>query len=106
MEETVHYITTKMRQRKKSMTWTSKEEVEGSFNLTKPATNTMHTFFYSNISEFDGYFEGRLDETNYRSTVHNMHKLGWKAQYFKSADVSMLGHSWGVSTYPQFYDTI
>ena len=33
MEETVHGITTKMRQRKKSMTWTSKEEVEGSFNL-------------------------------------------------------------------------
>ena len=35
-----------------------------------------------------------------------MHKLGWKAQYFKSADVSMLGHSCGVSTYPQFYDMI
>ena len=95
-----------MRQRKKSMTWTSKEEVEGSFNLTEPANNTMHTFFYSNISEFRGDFEGMLDERNYRSTVQNMHKLGWKAQYFKSADVSMLGHSCGVSTYPQFYDTI
>ena len=34
-----------------------------------------------------------------------MHKLGRKAQYFKSADVSMLGHSCGVSQYPQFYDT-
>ena len=34
-----------------------------------------------------------------------MHKIGWKAQYFKSADVSMLGHSCGVSQYPQFYDT-
>ena len=88
------------------MTWTSKEEVEGSFNLTKPANNTMHTFFYSNISEFGGDFEGMLYETNYRSTVQNMHKLGWKAQYFNSADVSMLGHSCGVSGYPQFYDTI
>ena len=45
MEETVHDITTKMRQRKKSMTWKNKEEVEGSFNLTKPGNNTMHTFF-------------------------------------------------------------
>ena len=62
------------------MTWTSKEEVEGSFNLTKPANNTMHTFFNSNISEFGGDFEGMLDERNYRSTVQNMHKLGWKAQ--------------------------
>ena len=33
---------------KKSMTWTNKEEVEGSFNLTKPGNNTMHTFFYNN----------------------------------------------------------
>ena len=106
MEETVHNITTKMRQRKKSMTWTSTEEVEGSFNLTKPAANTMHTLFYSNISEFCGYFEGILDETNYRSTVQNMHKLSSKAQYFKFADVSMLGHSCGVSTYPQFYETV
>ena len=37
--------------------------------------------------------------------IVNMHKLGWKAQYFKSADVSMLGHDCGVSQYPQFYDT-
>ena len=88
------------------MTWTSKEEVEGSFNLTKPANNTMQTFFYGNISEFGGDFEGMLDERNYRSIVQNMHKLGWKAQYFKSSDVSMLGHSCGVSTYPQLYDTI
>ena len=80
MEETVHSITTKMRQRKKSMTWTSKEEVEGSFNLTKPANNTMHNFLNSNISEFGGNLEGMLDEGNYRSTVQNMHKLGWKAQ--------------------------
>ena len=44
-----------------------------------------------------------LDEGKYRTTVQNMHKLGWKAQYFKSADVSMLGHGCGVSQYPQFY---
>ena len=74
--------------------------------MTKPGNNTMHTFFYNNISEFGGDFEGILDERNYRSTVQNLHKLGWKAQYFKSADVSMLVHSCGVSTYPQFYDTI
>ena len=34
-----------------------------------------------------------------------MHQNGWKAQYFKSDDVSMLGHGCGVSQYPQFYDT-
>ena len=73
MEETVKDITTKMRQRKKSMTWTSKEEVEGSFNLTKPANNSMQTFFNSNISEFGGDLEGMLDERNYRPAVQNMH---------------------------------
>ena len=46
-----------------------------------------------------------LDEVKYRSTVQNMHKNGWKAQYFKSDDVSIIGHGCGVSQYPQFYDT-
>ena len=46
-----------------------------------------------------------MDEGNYRTTVQTMHKLGWKAQYFKSAGVSMLGHGCGVSQYPHFYDT-
>ena len=62
MEETVHDITTKTKQRKKSMTWTNKEEVEGSFNLTKPVNNTMHTFFYNIISEFGVNLEDMLDE--------------------------------------------
>ena len=88
------------------MTCTNREEVEGSFNLTKPGNNTMHTFFYSNISEFGGNLEGMLDEGRYRTTVQNMHKLGWKAQFFKSADVSMLVHGCVVSQYPQFYVTI
>ena len=105
MEEAVHDITIKMRQRKKSMTWTSTDIVQGSFNLTKPGNNTMHTFLNNNISEFGGNLEGMQDEGNYRSTVRNMHKFGWKAQYFKSADVSMLVHGCGVSQYPQFYDT-
>ena len=69
MEETVHDITTKIRQRKKSMTCTNKEEVEGSFNLTKPGNNIMRTLFYSNISEFGGNLEGILDEGKYRTTV-------------------------------------
>ena len=62
------------------MTWKNKEEVEGSFSLTKPGNNTMHTFFYNNISEFGGNLEGMLDEGNYRTTVQTMHKFGWKAQ--------------------------
>ena len=65
----------------------------------------MHTFFYSNISEFAVNLEGILDEGKYRTTVQIIHKLGLKEQYFKSDDVSMLGHGCGVSQYPQFYDT-
>ena len=45
-----------------------------------------------------------LDEGKYKKSIRNMHKLGWKANYFKYADVSMLGHDCGVSQYPQFYD--
>ena len=105
MEETVHDITTKMRQRKKSMTCTNKEMFEGTFNLTKPGNNNMRTFFYSNIYEFGENLERMMDEGNYRTTVQTMHKLSWKAQYFKSSDVSMLGHGCGVSLYHQFYDT-
>ena len=66
----------------------------------------MHTFFYSNIYEFDGNLEGILDEGTYRTTIQNIHKFGWKAQYFKPSGVSVLGHGCGVSRYPQFYDTI
>ena len=66
----------------------------------------MHTFFYYNISEFYGNLEGILDEGTYRSLIQNMHKLGWKAQYFKSSNVSLLGHGCVPSQYPQFYDTI
>ena len=40
----------------------------------------MHTFFYYNISEFSGNLEVMLDERKYRTTVQNMHKIGWKAQ--------------------------
>ena len=65
----------------------------------------MDTFFFSNISELAVNLEGMLDEGNYRTTVQNMHKLGWKAQYLKSADVSMLGHGCGVSQYSHFYYT-
>ena len=46
------------------MTWTNKEEVEGSFNLTKPGNNTMHTFFNNNISEFGGNLEGMINDGN------------------------------------------
>ena len=65
----------------------------------------MHALFYSNISELAGNLEGILDEGEYRTTVQSMHNLGWKAQYFKSADVSIFFHGFGVSQYPQFYDT-
>ena len=63
----------------------------------------MYNLFYSNISEFAVNLEGMLDEGKYKASIRNMHKLGWKENYFKSADVPMLGHGCGVSQYPQFY---
>ena len=65
--------------------------------MTKPVNNTMHTFFYSSISEFGVNLEGMLDEGKYRTTVKTFQKLGWKAQYSKSDYVSILGHGCGVS---------
>ena len=47
-----------------------------------------------------------LDEGMYKKSIQNMHNICWKAQYFKSDDVSMLGHVYGVSQYPQFYEKI
>ena len=46
MEETVHDITTKIRQRKKSIATTDKEGVEGSLNLKTSRHNIMCAFFY------------------------------------------------------------
>ena len=87
------------------MTYTGKEEVEGSFNKKSRSTN-MHTFFYSNTSELAGNLEGKLDEVTYKKPKQSVHKLGLKAQFLKSADVLTLGHGYGVSQYPQFYYTI
>ena len=64
----------------------------------------MHTFFYSNISEFDRDLKRMIDGGTHRTTIQNMHKLGWKAQYLKYSGVSMLGRGCGVLQYPQFYD--
>ena len=66
----------------------------------------MHTFFYSNISEFSGNVEGMLYKGTFKTTIQNMHKLGRKAQFFKSADVLMLVHGCGILQYPQFHDRI
>ena len=43
------------------MTSTDKEEVEGSYNFKTFKSNTMHAFFYSNISEFSGNLQGMLN---------------------------------------------
>ena len=62
------------------MTYNDKEIFEGSFNLKNPGNNTMHCFFYSNISEYPGNLDGMLDDGKYKTTIHNIYKLGWKAQ--------------------------
>ena len=35
-----------------------------------------------------------------------MHQIGCKENYLKPLDVAMLGHGFGVSQFPQFYDRI
>ena len=43
------------------MTSTDKDEVEDSFNLKRYRNNIMHTFIYSNISEFAENLQGIID---------------------------------------------
>ena len=69
MKENVHDLTTKIRQRKKYITSTDKETVEGSLNSKKIRSNNMHTFFYYNISGFSGNLEGMLDGGQYKTTI-------------------------------------
>ena len=66
----------------------------------------MRILLYYNMYGFAINVEGILDEVTYITTIQNMHKLIWKAQFFKSTYVSMLGHGCCVSQYPQFYDGI
>ena len=66
----------------------------------------MYNLFYSNISNFFGYFEGMRDEEMDKTPIQNMHKIGWKSNNFKSDDISMLGHGFGVSQFTQFYEKI
>ena len=88
------------------MTYTDKDYVKVPFNQKQSRSNNIHTFFHSNMSEFAGNLGGIIDEGTYKTTIQNMHKLGWKAQLFKYAGVLMLGHCCGVSQYPQFDYTI
>ena len=66
MEETVHDLNTKIRQRKKSMTTSDKYEVEGYFNFKTSRNNIIYNLFYSNISEFSGKLEGMHAEVTYK----------------------------------------
>ena len=79
------------------MTYTDKEDVEGSSNSKTSINNTIHAFFYYNIYEFGGNLEGMLYEGTYQRNIQNMQNLGWKSQFFKSADSSMMVHGCGVS---------
>ena len=78
MADTIHDLTTKIRQITKSMTTTYKDEVEGFFNSKISVHNIMYNFFNSNISEFAVNLQGTLHEVKYKTFIQNMHKLGWK----------------------------
>ena len=69
------------------MTTIDTDEVERYFNYKTVKNNIMYNLFYSNISDFSGNVQGMLVEQTYKTTIQNMHKLGWKAQFFKSSDV-------------------
>ena len=43
-----------------------------------------------------------LYDGRYKRSIQNIHNIGWKADYFKYYDVSMLGCGCGVLQYPQF----
>ena len=60
------------------MTTTDNHEVEGYFNIKTSRHNIMHTFFYSNICEFDGNLKEMTDEREYKKTIQNMDNIGWK----------------------------
>ena len=79
MEETVHVITTKNRQRKQLMTTTDKHEVEVYFNFKTSTYYIIYNFFDSDISEFGGHLEGMLDERMYKTNIQNMYNIGWKS---------------------------
>ena len=66
-EEKINYLTTKIKQRKKSITTNDKEDVEGSFNSKTPRHNIMYTLFYSNISEFAGDLKETIDKGKYKN---------------------------------------
>ena len=66
----------------------------------------MYTYFYSNIYKFAVNLEVILDEGMHKRTIKIMHKIGWKYNYFKSDDVSMLVHGCWASQFTQLYDRI
>ena len=88
------------------MTTNDKDEVEGYFNPKTSRHNIMYTFFHSNISEFAINLQRMIDEGMYKTSIQNMHNIGSKENFFKSDDVSILGHGCGVSQFPQFYEKI
>ena len=99
MEETVHDITTKIRQIKKFMTYTDKYYVQGSSNLKKSRSNNRHTFFYSNISEFSAI------NTNSRATAASAgfrHHIGSRSRtgYVVKALEEVKIHGKRFSAYP------
>ena len=62
-------ITPLKKYKEKTMTTTSKDEVEGYFYFKTSRYNFMYTFFYTNISEFSGNLEGILDEATKKITI-------------------------------------
>ena len=66
MEEEVHDPTMKLRQKRESMTTTSKTDVEGYFIMKTNRENSMYTILNKNISLFYGKWEGMFNEGIYK----------------------------------------
>ena len=66
----------------------------------------MFSFFYTNISHFTRIFDGMFYGGNNKHTIKKIHIYGFKDNYFKLAEVSMVGHGCGVLQFPPFYEKI
>ena len=66
----------------------------------------MITIFYKQLTlnENGNNIYEKLNDKNYKRKVKRLHDAGLEKQFFTSDDVTMLGHGYGVSQYPQFYD--
>ena len=88
------------------LTTTSKDEIEGYFNLKTIRYNFMYAFFYLDVSKFDGNFEENIDERMYKRTIKIFTRLVGRPINSRL----LMYQCWfvvvGFQKFSQFYDII